>query len=36
MIDTPLFKGLNTRIPTMMPVKGKGFIDQGSGLGLAG
>ena len=37
MINKPLpFKGLNTciRIPITIPVKGRGFIDQGSRLQL--
>ena len=29
----PPFKGLNIRIPTIIPIKGRGFINQGSGLG---
>ena len=29
----PPFKGLNIRIPIIVPIKGKGFVDQGSGLG---
>ena len=35
MINHPrAFKGLNVRIPIMIiiPVKGKGFINQGSGI----
>ena len=28
----PPFKGLNIRIPIIMPIKGRGFINQGSGL----
>ena len=33
MINKPaLFKGLNTRIPVIIPVEGRGFINQGSGL----
>ena len=32
MIDKPPFKGLNIRIPTIIPIKGRGFINQGSGL----
>ena len=28
----PPFKGLNIRIPIVTPIKGKGFINQGSGL----
>ena len=28
----PRFKGLDIRIPTVIPVNGRGFIDQGSGL----
>ena len=30
----PPFKSLNIRIPTIFPIKGRGFINQGSGLGL--
>ena len=30
----PLFKGLNIRIPIMIPIKGRGFINQGPGLGV--
>ena len=34
MINEPLpFKGLNIRIPIIIPIKGKGFIDPGSALG---
>ena len=29
----PPFEGLNTRIPIMIPIKGRGFVNQGSGLG---
>ena len=32
----PPFKGLNIRIPILIPVKGKRFIDQGSGLIFGG
>ena len=28
----PLFKGLHIRIPIMIPIKGRGFINQGSTL----
>ena len=28
----PQFKGLTIRIPTITPITGKGFINQGSGL----
>ena len=28
------FKGLNIRMPIIVPIKGRGFINQGSGLGL--
>ena len=28
--NPPPFKGLNIRIPTIIPIKGKGFINQGS------
>ena len=35
MISTsPPFNGLNIRIPIIIPVKGKGFISQRSGLGF--
>ena len=27
------FKGLDIRIPIIIPIKGRGFINQGSGLG---
>ena len=30
----PPFKGLRIRIPTITPIKGRGFIDQGSGIGI--
>ena len=30
----PPFKGLNTRIPSMIPTKGRGFVNHGSGLGV--
>ena len=30
--ESPPFKGLHIRIPIIIPVKGKGFINQGSGL----
>ena len=32
----PPFKGLNVRIPIIIPIKGRGFINHGSGLGLRG
>ena len=33
MINKPSpFKGLNIRIPSIIPVKGRGGINQGSGL----
>ena len=32
--STPFCKGLNVRIPIKIPVKGRGFINQGSTLGL--
>ena len=32
MNEPPPFKGLNTRIPIIIPIKGRGFINQGSGL----
>ena len=28
------FKGLNSRIPIKIPMRGRGFINQGSGEGL--
>ena len=32
MIKKPLcLKGLNIRMPTIIPIKGWGFVDQGSG-----
>ena len=31
-IHLPPFTGLNIRIPNIIPVKGSGFIDQGSWL----
>ena len=34
IIKPPLFKGLDIRIPIRIPIKGKGFIDQASGLTL--
>ena len=35
MINNPLpFEGLNIIIPVIIPIKGRGCIDQGSGLGL--
>ena len=34
MIIKPLpFKGLNIRIPIKIPIKGRGFINQGSSVG---
>ena len=30
----PPFKGLNRRIPTIISIKGRGVINQGSGLGF--
>ena len=30
--NPPFFKGLNMRIPIIIPIKGRGFINQGSGL----
>ena len=33
MINTPHLKGPNIRIPIRIPIKGRGFINQGSGLG---
>ena len=32
--NPPCFKGLNTSIPIIIPIKGRGFINQGSGLGF--
>ena len=32
--NPPPFKGLNTRIPIIIPMKGRGFINQGSTLGF--
>ena len=32
MKNEPPFKGLNTRIPMIIPIKGRGFINQGSTL----
>ena len=29
------FEGLNIRIPIIIPIKGKGVINQGSGLGTS-
>ena len=29
----PPFRGLNIGIPIVIPIKGRGFINQGSGLG---
>ena len=35
MMNKPLpFKGLNIRIPIIFPIKGRGFINYGSGLTL--
>ena len=31
----PLFTGFNIRIPIIIPIKGRGFINRGSGLALA-
>ena len=31
--EPPRFKGLNIRIPTIIPIQGRGFINQGSTLG---
>ena len=28
----PPFKGLNIRMPVIIPIKGRGFINHGSGL----
>ena len=28
----PAFKGLNIRIPSIIPIKGRGFVNEGSGL----
>ena len=30
---TPPFQGLNIRIPIIIPIRGRGFVNQGSGLG---
>ena len=30
--EHPPFKGLNIRIPIISPIKGRGFVNQGSGL----
>ena len=30
----PPFKGLDIRIPIIIPIKGRGFVNQGSGLGF--
>ena len=30
----PPFKGLNIGIPIIIPTKGRGYINQGSGLGF--
>ena len=35
MNKLPPFKGLNIRIPILIPIKGRGVINQGSGLVLA-
>ena len=32
MINKPLSKGPNIRIPIIIPIKGRGVINQGSGL----
>ena len=32
MMNNPPLKGLNIRIPVTIPIKGRGFINQGSGL----
>ena len=32
--NPPPCKGLNSRIPIIIPVKGRGFINHGFGLGL--
>ena len=35
MINKPAaFKGLNIRIPSIIPIEGRGFINRGSGLGF--
>ena len=31
---SPPFKGLNVRIPIIIPIKGRGFMNQGSRLGF--
>ena len=30
----PPFKGINIGIPIIIPIKGRGFINHGSGLGI--
>ena len=32
--ESPPFMGLNIRIPIIIPIKGQGFINHGSGLQL--
>ena len=32
MNKPPPFEGLNLRIPGIIPIKGRGFINQGSGV----
>ena len=32
LIKLPPFKGLNIRLPILVPIKGRVFINQGSGL----
>ena len=34
--EPPPFKGPNIRFPIIIPIKGRGFINQGSTLGLQG
>ena len=36
MIKPPPFKSLHIRIPIIIPIKGRGFINHGSTLGLQG
>ena len=34
--NAPLSRGLKIKIPTIVPIKGRGFINHGSGLNLRG
>ena len=34
--EPPPWKGLNVRVPSIIPIKGRGFINQGSGLDMFG